>query len=139
MSPVVITGQSVHSLEMSGQHKKEESSALKSTLYNPMRTPLPDLAHHITTIHSFDNSVSLLTIVPDKFPHNLLLISTSLGEFPKGSALTYQQNLHSDFVLNILNPLPFPDLPVEDHRIPTYHTVLSEIQIVALSTLSGII
>ena len=82
----------------------------------------------------------LLKEIRDVSPNSLILTcidnsttdtkQTEYGEFLKGSPISYQQQLHTNFIINIYNAPHFPYLPIHNAMSPHYHVALTEEKLV---------
>ncbi|KXJ17593.1 hypothetical protein AC249_AIPGENE24412 [Exaiptasia diaphana] len=127
-----IKGTEVSNLSARGYSRLtplQEAKPIKSTLYNPIKTELPPLAefmkHAKTTAPT-----SLIHTVVDLEQQSM--VKTKYGDYPKGSLLSYQQKLHSDYIINLYNVLDFPNLPVKNVMITNYNYTLRQQQWVTL-------
>jgi len=119
-----IRGTEVGKLTVQGYHKTDpmkETKAIKSTLYNPIPSHT-DLLDNLQSI--FPESLMLSSVNTDISQ----TVQTTFGKFPKGSPISYQQRLHSDFIMNIYNAPHFPKLPVNNVMNRNYHSVLTHEQ-----------
>lgn len=129
-----IRGTEIDQVEVHGYNRKDptkETKAIKSKLYNPIRDQLPPVEDLLQDIQSvFPTSLLLTcTATSDLTP----TINTKFGLFPKGSPISYQQKLHSDYIINIYNAPNYPVLPVKNVMNPTYNIVLTQSQSISHS------
>ncbi|CAC5426122.1 unnamed protein product [Mytilus coruscus] len=111
-----------------------QPQGLRSTLYNPMKAPLPPVADLCAAISDKDNShykpVKVLkwpiSVLDFTTHHNTTdMVETRFGKYPKGSPIGYQQKLYSHFILNILDA-DFPLLPLENMMENELYLVLEQ-------------
>ncbi|CAC5390005.1 unnamed protein product [Mytilus coruscus] len=96
---------------------------LRSTLYNPIKVPLPPVADLCSAISDIDNSCLLLSVTSHHNTSNM--IETRFGKYPKGSPISYQQKISSHFILNV-SDADFPLLPLENMMENELHLVLEQ-------------
>ncbi|CAC5376443.1 unnamed protein product [Mytilus coruscus] len=96
------------------------TKGIKSTLYNPIpgneAINLNDLLVKVK-----DMDILFDTVVTE---HRTELVQTEFGKFPKGSILSYQQKMASDYLLNLIDNNSFLELPLKNVMINNFETVL---------------
>ena len=134
-----IKGDEIQHLSAKGYAPKtalsqSERKGIQSTLYNPVRGDLPNMA---TLADSLEEVAPSFMIIPAlKQTSNTSQVRTKFGDFPFGSAIAIQQRLHSDFQLNVFDSVEFPTLPTDNKMINNYSHVLTQVESVMLDDLN---
>lgn len=113
-----IQGTTVESLTLFKQKKADPESErrpISSTLYNPIRQPLPPVGELNRALTEVSPDMLFLTIQDPTQAQT----ATKFGFFPKGSALSYQQSVHPANIINIMN-IVFPELPCQNLMCNTF-------------------
>ncbi|VDI58609.1 Hypothetical predicted protein [Mytilus galloprovincialis] len=105
------------------QSPYRQPRGLRSTLYNPIKVPLPPVADLCSAISDIDNSCILLSVTSQHNTSNM--IDKRFRKCAKGSPISYQQKLSSHFILNVLDA-DFPLLPLENIMENELHVVLEK-------------
>ena len=82
--------------------------AVKSTLYNPIRSEGVNWRHNFEFFSSADQR---MLILPAIGLSDVPLVSSKFGLVPKGSILSYQQKMESGCLINLYGEALYPDLP----------------------------
>ncbi|KAK3099804.1 hypothetical protein FSP39_010007 [Pinctada imbricata] len=91
------------------QNPQRATKGIKSTMYQPMSKGV-DL--NIDALLSKTQGMDILFgTVADK-EQTTKTVTTKFGDYPRGSVLSYQQKLHNDFIINLMEENTFPDIPV---------------------------
>lgn len=111
---------------------------IKSTLYSPARKyPLlgPEEKNKLKSLNPEPLLVGLLS----ENPLSLGSIQTHFGNLPKGSALSYQQRLTEQYIINDYGQTNFPDLPLSgagDRFVNSLSICLESTKLAKLQTLT---
>ncbi|CAG2195245.1 unnamed protein product [Mytilus edulis] len=66
---------------------------LRSTLYNPIKVPLPPVSDLCSAIADIDNTCLLLSVSSHHNTSTCNMIETRFGKYPKGSPISYQRKV----------------------------------------------
>jgi len=113
------------------------SKYIKSTLYSPA-TVYPIMAREQLTNLDPVPLMATIAVKKEQIP-SLTRESSKFGKVPKGSVLSYQQNLSEEYVINDYLSPPFPDLPLEqsyDRIANNFTTCLNEARAPSLESIS---
>ena len=126
-----ISGAAVHDLEVCGYSKVEDSNteqprATRSTLYNPVRGEPINWMDHYMKLHQ--TAPDFLVLPAIKPRSDVTMVQSKFGPVPSGSVLSYQQKLDDDFIMNVVDGVCFPDLPVHNYMNNNYNAVLHQSQ-----------
>ncbi|CAG2213131.1 unnamed protein product [Mytilus edulis] len=123
-----LHGEKADNIVVQGYDREDPQRAtkgIKSTLYNPIpgneAINLNDLLVQVK-----DMDIVFDTVVTE---HRTELVQTEFGKFPKGSILSYQQKMASDYLLNLMDNNSFPELPLKNVMINNFETVLMKNQL----------
>lgn len=88
---------------------EKEFRCVKSTLYNPLRQQLPNYGSLKTNLEQSSPDFMILPAIKqmDVIPK----IATKFGIFSQGSVLAVQQQLDSEYIINIYDGVGFPKVP----------------------------
>jgi hypothetical protein len=67
-----------------------------------------------------------MLILPSIQNFDVSQVNTKVGQFPKGSVISYHQPLESNCIINIDDGVVFPDLPFKNVMENEYMYALSE-------------
>lgn len=117
-----IKGKAVQDLVCQGYNKRRNpmeapKRQVTSTLYNPVRTDMPDMR---------DLHTAMLDIAPDAMVLPSLNVDaskvpTKFGSFPKGSVVAVHQRLDTDYCVNVYDGFEYPKLPVSNKIITNFN------------------
>ncbi|CAG2198744.1 unnamed protein product [Mytilus edulis] len=107
---------------------------LRSTLYNPIKVPLPPVSDLCSAIADIDNTCLLLSFSSHHNTSTCNMIETRFGKYPKGSPISYQRKLSSHFILNVLDA-DFPLLPIENLMVNELNPVLDQKKCTSLDSI----
>ncbi|XP_076116381.1 uncharacterized protein LOC143083892 [Mytilus galloprovincialis] len=123
-----LHGEKAANIVVQGYDREDPQRAtkgIKSTLYNPIpgneAINVNDLLGQVK-----DMDILFDTVVTE---HRTELVQTEFGKFPKGSILSYQQKMASDYLLNLMDNNSFPELPLKNVMINNFETVLMKDQL----------
>ena len=135
-----IAGKAVQSVQVMSykQHpdeSEEPPKPIKSTLYNPIRCDIPSpILLYDPLRGALPNSMMLDFLTPqvqDDQPQ----IATEYGDIPRGSIISYQQTISSEYLINNYADTNFPILPVNDYMINNLSIALTKDQSLLLADL----
>jgi hypothetical protein len=125
-----IGPQDVQDVELRGYKSRniatESSKCIKSTLYNPIRTQLPDTSLLAEELVKIDPTI---LAIPALQQQAVSLTTTKFGLYPRGSAISYQQKLAPDCSMFIFDGVAFPPLPVNNVMLNAYEFVLDDVKL----------
>jgi len=112
---------------------KEQPTIIKTTLYNPVKGHPTDwsLGHHLLQHVAPD-----MLVLPCLATKSADVVLTKFGPAPVGSVLSYQQKLDDNLVINIMDGVAFPNLPVQNFMINTYEASPTKEKLVKLAGLN---
>ncbi|XP_063426804.1 uncharacterized protein LOC134710375 [Mytilus trossulus] len=114
------------------QSPQQQPRGLRSTMYNPINSPLPNVSELCQSLSQIDKTCLLLSVIDlESAP---VIVNTKFGKFQKGSPVAVQQKLYNHYVLNILDAPEYPSLPVVNFMKNTVCTVLDEKKSLALNS-----
>ena len=108
--------------------------ALRSTLYNPLRTDLPNMMElHDEQIQVTPDALVLPAL---RLAHLVPTQPTPFGNFPRGSILAVHQKMNSECIIKLYDGFEYPPLPVSNkmtHNIAMFPlTYENELKLEAL-------
>ncbi|XP_048749370.2 uncharacterized protein LOC125661419 [Ostrea edulis] len=122
-----LQGEKVDNIVVQGYDRNNPQRAtkgIKSTLYNPI------CGEEELDVNGFLDEIKDLNIIFNTSVENSTeRVQTKFGNFQKGSVLSYQQKLATDYVLNLMEVNDFPNLPVRNVMKDNVSYVLSENQL----------
>lgn len=122
-----LQGEKVDNIVVQGYDRNNPQRAtkgIKSTLYNPI------CGEEELDVNGFLDEIKDLNIMFNTSVENSTeRVQTKFGNFQKGSVLSYQQKLATDYVLNLMEVNDFPNLPVRNVMKDNVSYVLSENQV----------
>ena len=131
-----IGGKQVQDVEVYSYNKDKNATnapnPISSTLYNPIRSPLPNPMSMYHPMSAVQPKCMALDIMKNDATQ---LVETKFGMFPKGSILGYQQKLSGDYIVNLLDNTGFPSLPMQNVMTNNFQGPLTESQSASLSAL----
>jgi len=117
-----IRGNAVQEVSVTGYSKtknavKEQPTIIETTLYNPVKGQPPEwcFGHQLLQPVAPD-----MLVLPCLATKSADVVLTKFGPVPLGSVLIYQQKLDDNLVINIMEGVAFPNLPVQNFIINTF-------------------
>ncbi len=134
-----IRGTNIQNMEVVGYTGKSASTStsqstrtVQTTFYNPLRSNVPPFSLLHEKLSAVAPDVLILPAISTENASQCPVVNSRVGQVPKGSVLSYHQQLSPAYIFNIHDGVPFPKLPVIDNMVNNYSRVLTLEQSLAM-------